>query len=231
MASAAAAPSLTERYTQAQARNVALFVLSVLAVYVLQPAMPIRQMDFWLPTASLLLAVIAWAATTQGPLAWASITDGLIIAGIVLAIAATRYVEPLSALLTRAPAPDVFLVLPMLVGGMAVALLVAQLVGPRPAWTWGVLAALLVLLIALKLEPLTQLLASALRAWQGQLMAAASAADVRWLGFSYLFFRLAAALRERAAGKLPPCRCASSSPMPSSRRRGSPAQLTDRSAF
>ena len=206
MASAAAAPSLTERYTQAQARNVALFVLSVLAVYVLQPATPIRQMDFWLPTASLLLAVIAWAATmplTHGPLARASAADMLIVAGIVLAIAATRYVDPLSALITRTPAPDVLLVLPMLVVGMVAAFLIARLIGPRPAWTWGILVALLVLLVALKLEPLTQLLAGALRAWQGQLMAAASAADVRWLGFSYLFFRLAAALRERAAGKLP----------------------------
>jgi D-alanyl-lipoteichoic acid acyltransferase DltB (MBOAT superfamily) len=203
MASAAAAPSLTRRYTQAQVRNAALFVFSVLAVYVLQPAMPIRQMDFWLPTASLLLAVIAWAATTHAHQIRASVADGLIIAGIVLAIAATRYVESLSTLLTRSPAPDIALVFPTLVGGIAAALLIVRLVGPRPTWTWGVLAALLVLLVVLKLEPLTQLLAGALRAWQGQLTVAASAADVRWLGFSYLFFRLVAALRERAAGKLP----------------------------
>ena len=50
--------------TQASLRNVALFVLSVLAVYWLQPAMPVRQMDFWLPTASLALTVIVWAATS-----------------------------------------------------------------------------------------------------------------------------------------------------------------------
>jgi D-alanyl-lipoteichoic acid acyltransferase DltB (MBOAT superfamily) len=204
MASAAAAPSLAGRYTLAQARNIALFVLSTLAIYILQPAMPIRQMDFWLPTAALLLAILVWAATTppQPARAWA--TDGLCVAGLVLAVAATRYVEPLSALFTRSPAPDVLVVLPALAGGAAIALLVGWLVGPRPAWTWGVILALLALLLVLKLAPLTQALAGLLRAWQGQSAVAASALDVRWLGFSYLFFRLVATLRERAAGRLPP---------------------------
>ncbi len=204
MADIALAPSLAGRYTQAHLRNAGLFVLSVLGIYVLQPAMPIRQMDFWLPTVALLLAVVVWAATAAADQSVrALIADGSGIAVLVLGITGTRYIEPLSTLFTRTPAPDVLTALLALAFGGAVALLIARLIGPRPGWTWGVLAALVALLVALKVEPLTQALAGALRAWQGQSVAAASALDVRWLGFSYLFFRLVAALRERAAGRLP----------------------------
>jgi len=34
-------------------RDLFLFTLSILAVYALQPALPIRYLDFWLPTAVL----------------------------------------------------------------------------------------------------------------------------------------------------------------------------------
>ena len=40
-----------------------LFLLSGLAVYWLQPAMPIRSLDFWLPSATLGLAALGWALT------------------------------------------------------------------------------------------------------------------------------------------------------------------------
>lgn len=193
---------------QAQARNIGLFVLSVLAVYALQPAMPIRQMDFWLPTASLALTVIVWAATSPAfTPRWlpdrATLTDAVIIGGIVLGIAALRFIEPLSALVTRTPPPP----LPNVLVGLAFAALLAvaagRAIGPRPAWTTLLIVALVALLFALKYEPLTQGLAAVLRVAQGQSAAQASALDVRWLGFSYIFFRLVSALRERASGRLP----------------------------
>ena len=45
-------------------RGLFLFTLSVLAVYALQPALPIRYLDFWLPTAALGLATIFWISLT-----------------------------------------------------------------------------------------------------------------------------------------------------------------------
>ena len=45
-------------------RNWLLLIASLLALYWLQPSTPIRNLDFWLPTASLGLAVIVWVATT-----------------------------------------------------------------------------------------------------------------------------------------------------------------------
>jgi D-alanyl-lipoteichoic acid acyltransferase DltB (MBOAT superfamily) len=200
------APRLT--ITQAQARNVALFVLSVLAVFWLQPAMPIRQMDFWLPVVSLALTVIVWAATAPSAAGkWmpdrAFITDGLAIVGIVLAVAATRFVEPLSSVITRSRPPDLVAVLIVLVVVASLALTAGRFIGLHPAWTTGIVIGLIALLVVLKFEPLTQAFATVLRSLAGQSPAQASAFDVRWLGFSYIFFRLVSALRDRAAGRLP----------------------------
>jgi D-alanyl-lipoteichoic acid acyltransferase DltB (MBOAT superfamily) len=194
--------------SQTAVRNTALFVLSVLAVFWLQPATPIRQMDFWLPVASLSLAVIVWAATSPAfATSWRpgrqTLIDASVIAALVLAVAALRFIEPLSSVVTRSRPPDVFIVTIVLAGVAGLALLIGRAIGPRPAWTTALVIALLALLVVLKWEPLTQAFAGLLRLTQGQSTAQASAFDVRWLGFSYIFFRLVSSLRERAAGKLP----------------------------
>lgn len=210
LATGTSSPAVAGRvaFDQAQARNVALFVLSVLAVYAWQPAMPIRQMDFWLPTAALALSAIVWAATSPTfTVRWlpdrAALADAAIIGGIVLAVAALRFIPPLSSVITRTPPPGMSSVLVALAVVALLAVAAGRVIGPRPAWTTALVVGLVALLVALKHEPWTQALAAALRAVQGQSAAQASALDVRWLGFSYLFFRLVAALRERAAGRLP----------------------------
>lgn len=190
--------------TQAQVRNIALFVLSVLAVFVVQPATPIRHLDFWLPFASLAITIIVWAGASS---AWPPNRDTLIevgvIAGIVLLVAALRYLDPLSAILTRSRPPDILVVLMGLVFVAALALISLRAIGQKPALTTILVVVLIGLLVVLKWEPLTQSMSAGLRALQSQSVASASAFDIRWLGFSYIAFRLIGSLRDRAAGKLP----------------------------
>jgi D-alanyl-lipoteichoic acid acyltransferase DltB (MBOAT superfamily) len=190
--------------TQAQVRNAALFVLSVLAVFVVQPATPIRHLDFWLPLASLAITVIVWAGTSSAwPPKRQTLIDAGVIAGIVLLVAALRYIEPLSAVLTRSRPPDILAVLIALalVAGLGVASL--RFVGQKPALTTVLVLLLIGLLVLLKWEPLTQSLSAGIRAVQAQSVESASAFDIRWLGFSYIAFRLIGSLRDRLAGKLP----------------------------
>lgn len=174
-----------------------MLAASVLVLYWLQPATPIRQLDFWVPTASLALTVWVWAATQKEN--WKSkealITTGVLM-GLVLAIAALRYVEPLCCLTPTRP-PDILRVLVALalIGGLAV---LAQY-APRPTLFIG----LLMIFIFLKFEPLTLQLSASLRTLSGQPTENASALDIRWLGFSYLAFRLLHVLRDRASGRLP----------------------------
>ncbi len=62
---------------------------------------------------------------------------------------------------------------------------------------------LIALLVVLKLPALAQLASAGLRALMGQAASLAAATDLRWLGFSYLAFRLVHTLRERQNGRLP----------------------------
>ncbi|MBA4385132.1 MAG: hypothetical protein C0410_10390 [Anaerolinea sp.] len=62
---------------------------------------------------------------------------------------------------------------------------------------------LLVIFASLKLPILTEWLSGVLRLWSNQSRELASALDLRWLGFSYIAFRLIHTLRDRQNGRLP----------------------------
>jgi D-alanyl-lipoteichoic acid acyltransferase DltB (MBOAT superfamily) len=196
-----------------------MLALSLLALYWLQPATPIRNLDFWLPTASLALTAIVWAATIPAPAAApapaperlnreagqrAATGDWLtavVVAGLVLAIALTRYLA--FCCITPSRPPDILQVLVALAIVAALAVLAARLgPGNRPGLA-ALVVAFILLFVVLKAEPLARGLSAGLRTLTGQSLEQASALDIRWLGFSYLAFRLIHALRERMLGKLP----------------------------
>ncbi|MEP7356039.1 MAG: MBOAT family O-acyltransferase [Anaerolineales bacterium] len=193
---------------------------SVAAVYWLQPLAPIRNLDFWLPTASLALAIWVWAMSRPAGAAGAApsrggavqpvtepaepratIITGLVIAGLVAAIALMRYLGPVCCVTPSRP-PVILAVLAglLLVGAVAALLLWRPAAG---RWLNVAVAALIGLLLVTKLEPLGTAASGMLRGLAGQPRDLASATDLRWLGFSYLSFRLIHVLRDRAAGRLP----------------------------
>ena len=49
----------------AQVRGWIFLVLSVLAIFWMQPAMPIRYLDFWLPVFTLAIAIVSWLLTAE----------------------------------------------------------------------------------------------------------------------------------------------------------------------
>jgi D-alanyl-lipoteichoic acid acyltransferase DltB (MBOAT superfamily) len=186
-------------------RRAAILVVSVLALYWLQPAVAIRQLDFWLPTATIALTVLTWALTRPQPglpLERETLLWGGAIAGLALSVSLLRYVEPLCCLTPSRP-PDVGWVALGLLGFATPAAFSARFGAGR----WRVLLLTVVLLIGLlvvlKLAPLTQAASGALRGLSGQSTALAAAADLQWLGLSYIAFRLIHTLRDRAAGRLP----------------------------
>jgi alginate O-acetyltransferase complex protein AlgI len=192
------------------ARNWLVYVVSILAVFWLQPAVPVRFLDFWLPCASLAAAVLVWALTAPHEARFSRMVwrDVAVLMLIVIAVAATRYGDVIglpafSTLLTRTRPPELTRVLFPL---FALLLMIAVIVRARTI-TARVPAVIVVfgiaLLIVSKTETLAALVSQGLRALQGQGTAQATALDWRWLGLSYIVFRLIAAARERAAGRLP----------------------------
>lgn len=213
----------------AQGRRWMLMAGSVLAIYWLQPSMPIRYLDFWLPTLALVLTVWVWTLTPRpGPLPAGEgekapdltpqrrgekspfpvgrgvrgegVTWGVLI-GMVLIVAGLRYVGPVCCLTpTRPPRLEV---VALAIGGAAV---IGWGVwrGRKAAWVGTGVSVLLVGgLIGLKTPAFAEAISAGLRAMAGQQANLATAFDVRWLGFSYLAFRLVHVLRDHAAGRLP----------------------------
>ena len=180
-----------------------MLIGSLLALYWLQPATPIRHLDFWLPTASLALTVLVWTITRPPTTddTRPTLITGTLITALVIAIGLTRYLGPVCCLIPTRP-PDLPEVLIALVVVAALAAAVFRF-APGRRWLLALsAAALIALFVTLKTEPFALAASAGLRALGGQSAEQASALDLRWLGFSYIAFRLLHALRDRMTGAL-----------------------------
>ena len=92
----------------AHLRGAFLLSGSLVALYWLQPSTPIRNLDFWLPTASILLTVLVWAWTCAAR-ARPSLSEwgpsAALILAPVLIIALSRYTGTFCCLTPTRP-PD-----------------------------------------------------------------------------------------------------------------------------
>lgn len=184
-------------------RGFFLFTLSVLAVYALQPALPIRYLDFWLPTAALGLTFVFWISLTPRE---SRFTRGNLLSAawmglLILTLALTRFLPSAPSPLTPSVPPRLELVFAALLVVAALAALTGRV---RFGWVHAVgLTALVVLLAVLKSPEASLWAAKTLRLANGQSAETASSFDIRWLGFSYIAFRIIHTLRERRMGTLP----------------------------
>ena len=181
-----------------------LFVASVLAVFLLQPASLIRNLPFLLPVASLGLAAAVWALTLPKETKvsrqdwWAAGT----LAVLVLLVSAARFVDPLSSLFAvRPPALDFAAICVLVV--LLLGLSIYRVGRGKNLGLHFTVLLIIVVLVVLKSPPLAQAASGFLRLLTGQDPALASPLDFGWLGFSYIAFRLVHVLRDRAVGRLP----------------------------
>ena len=194
-------------------RSLCLLIGSLAAIYGMQPTSAIRRLDFWLPTAAVALTVITWALTqTSAPGERRTFWTGsaaILVTIVCLALPGYSF-SPLHSLAPRQiPALwQILLVVGFLLG---LAGLLTRLPGKRTASALfsGLILALFILL---KSDALLTWGSATLRGLAGQDTTLASALDIRWLGFSYLAFRLLHVLRDhqmglqsRLPGKLPRC--------------------------
>ena len=176
---------------------------SILAIYWLQPALPIRNMDFWFPTATLGLILMSWGLTAEKEQlskpqnAW-SIGISLVV---VLLIGLTRYFS-LEGWVTPTRPPQIYLILLVLAVFILGAYLLARFTQPtNTTISIGVLV-LLLLFLVLKTPVLSFYTSMGLRSIMGQDPGLAQAVDLGWLGFSYVAFRLIHTLIDRLNGRL-----------------------------
>lgn len=185
-------------------RTYSLLALSVLAVYWFQPVLPLRSFDFWIPSLSLALVILTWFLTSQ-PGAWKArqnVTGLLIIVGIVTLVDISRYISP-QPILTGTTPPQFIQYLVFLTAITPGTLLLTSL-SRRFAWTLSLLTVLLISILVIIKSPALSLQASIFfRTLTDRPTETASALDLRWLGFSYIAFRLIHVLRDKQTGRLP----------------------------
>jgi alginate O-acetyltransferase complex protein AlgI len=186
----------------ASLRGWLLLVISILAVYWIQPPLDIRYLDYFLSTAVLIISILCWTLTRASqPLQRTDIIALVVIAASIIIVATTRYLTPDLRITSRPP--DLSEVLPALAVIAAIVALLLYL-QPLPRWlTTAAIVAIIALFAILKYEPLNLWVSSLLRQWRGQDPSLASLQDLSWLGFSYVAFRLIHTLRDHAVGVLP----------------------------
>jgi D-alanyl-lipoteichoic acid acyltransferase DltB (MBOAT superfamily) len=195
---------------------------SLAALYWLQPASPVRNLDFWLPTAAIALTLLAWAITYPKShrqeipdqrnnslnTGWRAAFPGvLLIIGVVLLVGLTRYLGPLCCLTASRPpeAGRILAVIGLIVLVVVIFLSLSQRsIARRQLLPGAIVLLILAIFIVLKSTGLGTTASAWLRSLSGQSAGLAAIGDLRWLGFSYLAFRLLHVLRDAQAGKLPP---------------------------
>ena len=182
-----------------------LLTASVFAVFWLQPALPLRYLDFYLPVFSIGITILVWAltATPETRQRAENKTSAGIALVLILLLAGTRYLGFDQILLTaRPPAMGRILLLLALFAFFTFLLVRQKEIASETLLRVGFLLLLLFFLI-LKTPALSLLASKAWRAFMHQNISLATAKDIHWLGYSYLAFRLLHTIRDRQSGRLP----------------------------
>lgn len=183
-------------------RTYLLLALSVLAVFWFQPVVPLRSFDFWFPSLTLALVVLTWFVTSQ-PGAWKSrpnLTGLSIIVGSVTLIDLSRYIFP-TPFLTQTIPPQFIQFFLFVVASSAIIFLFLRF---SPAWRLSIAVLLLLFILIVLKSPVLSLQTSIFfRTLANRPTETASALDLRWLGYSYIAFRLIHVLRDKQTGRLP----------------------------
>ena len=174
-----------------------LFVISSLSVFWLQPLSPIRYLDFWLPTFTLLLIAFSWVLVTPAEkrLEQVNLLAIGILLSTVIVVSLTRFLS-LEGIITASRPPQfiqVVLVFVLAVGGMS--FLIYRQFRSQHLVTAAIIF-LLALFVILKSGPLALWFSKNLRILMSQSIENSAASDLRWLGYSYIAFRLIHVLRD-----------------------------------
>ncbi len=190
--------------TRGALRTYLLLASSVLAVYWFQPALPLRSFDFWLPSLSLALTVLTWLITSQ-PGAWRlrqNLIGLSIILGLVTLIALSRYIFPEPILTATTPPQFIQYFAFLIFAGLALASF--GWISHRQLWMiGGTIILLIAILVVLKTPSFSLQTSIFIRTLANRPVENAAFTDLRWLGFSYIAFRLIHVLRDKQMGRLP----------------------------
>lgn len=181
-----------------------LLISSCVFVFMFQPVLPVRGLDFYFPLLTLLLSLCVYGSVSrQNPLnVRKNLIDAVVILAAVFLITATRSIS-YDGIVTASRPPQFLRVLPFLIIGFGLAFLSnffawkRESKYPAKVFVWLILLALLFL----KTPQLSLWFSRTVRNLNGQDTGLALSTDVRWFGFSYIAFRLLSILIDSIKGR------------------------------
>jgi alginate O-acetyltransferase complex protein AlgI len=182
-------------------RKFLILAVSVIALFVLQPNLPIRYLGFWLPIGTLFIIISSWIITSlnTGYKYKDSLPALAIIAGIILSIGFGRSWSQFPAVIPAQP-PQIYpIIISLILIGICFVLFSNIKISISTYW----IIILIIIFIIIKTPFLSYLLSLNLRILSNQSTELANSIDIRWLGFSYIVFRIIHTIRDRQTGKLP----------------------------
>jgi alginate O-acetyltransferase complex protein AlgI len=185
-------------------REWTLLAGGVVCVYWLQPNLPVRYLDFALPTATLIIIIAVWWFIHTSDRPQEDRVTLAAAAALTIAMALMRYIERQYRITASRPPPLLIVIAALVIVGFVI-LAIWWLVRRRDQRRvlTGVIVVLVGIFAVMKTEALAAGLSRILRAQTGQDTGLANPLDLTWLGFSYIAFRLIHMLRDRQSGKLP----------------------------
>ena len=185
-------------------RKYFLLIASVLVIFWLQPALPLRGFDFWIPIVTLVITVFSWYVTATEESRhekknWIVIA---ILAGTVFLLNLTRFL-PFDSILTPSRPPQTLTLILVVAFSSIIFLLVTRLTRFNATLISISIIGLIAIFLAIKIPALAYWVSYGIRSLTHQSLAEAKAIDLRWLGFSYVAFRIIHTLRDRQMGRLP----------------------------
>ena len=192
-------------------REWALLVGSVIAVYWLQPNLPLRYSSYILQTITVVLTVGTWWLThseeqdeTKKARAKENRISILIIFLIVIGMAFNRYLNFDVKVIDYRPPPPIIVSVALGLIGLMFLILGQRLKRSNKQFVLTMAILVIVLLfIALKTDPVATRISFLWRTASNQDNTLANVSDLAWLGFSYVAFRLIHTLRDSQTGTLP----------------------------
>ena len=181
-----------------------MLIASVVVIFWLQPALPIRGADFFTPLATLVLVVLTWFITADEETRKQrkNIIILLIVAGVVLSLNLTRFIPQLQLFTASRPPQLEKTLLIFLITGLTL-LALSRLTRFSASFLTVGLVLTIGLFLALKVPALTYWLSYSLRSLTGQALDGTRNTDFAWLGFSYVAFRLIHTIRDKQSGRFP----------------------------
>jgi D-alanyl-lipoteichoic acid acyltransferase DltB (MBOAT superfamily) len=180
-----------------------LLLASSLVFYWLQPSLPLRYLSFWLPSATFFLVILSWVCTSSFQKRWTRDTIQTVgfVTLIILLVGLTRYLG-LGDLFAALYPPRLLRVVVFLVFTLGVIGILLRKERFSKAALWGLFSFFLLLFVILKTPYFAQIASRMWRYVVDQAPGLASADDIKWLGFSYLTFRILHTIRDRIKGRL-----------------------------